>query len=350
MDRGLLEIVPRELNFTFEVKKQSSCSIQLANKSDHYVAFKVKTTSPKKYCVRPNTGIMHPKSICDFTVTMQAQKVAPADMQCKDKFLIQGTVVPYGMEAEAITPDLFVKGNGRYIEENKLRVFLVNPPQSPVYGGLKDEYESSALRTQVLRGVENLPPFHKVVSGEEHVKSFKDAEELKPAKDAVDLRQAKDIEFKIAEDAEEFKSAKDVKFKLAEDMEELKPAKVVDELKQTKDVELKLAKDMKELEVSQALEELKSAMTMEKLELTKDVEELKSRLTELAAKLSEAEATISTLRQERSTTVAEKETMHKQLIMLRRNKGVRREQAGFPFLFVCMVALIAMAIGYRLHY
>lgn len=342
--------MPRELKFTFEVKKQSSCSVQLANKSDHYVAFKVKTTSPKKYCVRPNTGIMHPKSICDFTVTMQAQRVAPPEMQCKDKFLIQGTVVPYGTEAEAITPDMFVKGNGRYIEENKLKVILVSPPQSPVYGNLRDEYEPSALRTQVLRGVENLPPLHKMVNGEEQLKSFKDAEELKPTKDTVELRQTKDVEFKLAEDMEEFKPVNDVKIKLAEDLEELKPAKVVDELKQTKNVELKLAKDVKALEVSRDLEEFKSAMTIEKLELTKDVEELKSRLTELAAKLSEAEATISTLRQERSTTAAERETMQKQLIMLRRKNGIRRDQVGFPFLFVCMVGLIAMAIGYRLHY
>ena len=27
----------------------------------------MKTTSPKKYCVRPNTGIVKPKTTCDFT-------------------------------------------------------------------------------------------------------------------------------------------------------------------------------------------------------------------------------------------------------------------------------------------
>ncbi|CAM8908459.1 unnamed protein product [Rhodiola kirilowii] len=67
MDTELLEIHPRELTFVFELKKQSSDSIQLFNNSDQYVAFKVKTTSPKKYCVRPNIGISKPKSTCDFT-------------------------------------------------------------------------------------------------------------------------------------------------------------------------------------------------------------------------------------------------------------------------------------------
>ncbi|CAA0839923.1 Vesicle-associated protein 2-1 [Striga hermonthica] len=54
MHTQIVEIQPRELKFLFEVKKQSSCAVHLANVTDQYVAFKVKTTSPKKYCVRPN--------------------------------------------------------------------------------------------------------------------------------------------------------------------------------------------------------------------------------------------------------------------------------------------------------
>ncbi|KAB5526926.1 hypothetical protein DKX38_020773 [Salix brachista] len=63
----LLNIHPTELKFPFELKKQSSCSMQLTNKSDKYVVFKVKTTNPKKYCVRPNTGVVMPGSTCRVT-------------------------------------------------------------------------------------------------------------------------------------------------------------------------------------------------------------------------------------------------------------------------------------------
>lgn len=31
------------------------------------INLQVKTTSPKKYCVRPNAGIIKPKGTCDFT-------------------------------------------------------------------------------------------------------------------------------------------------------------------------------------------------------------------------------------------------------------------------------------------
>lgn len=132
MTTDLLQIQPAELRFVFELKKQSSCLVQLENMLDQYIAFKVKTTSPKKYCVRPNIGIVKPNEKCDFTVTMQAQRTAPPDMQCKDKFLIQSTVVPFGTTEDDITSDMFAKDSGKYIEEKKLRVVLISPPSSPV--------------------------------------------------------------------------------------------------------------------------------------------------------------------------------------------------------------------------
>ncbi|KAF3631914.1 Vesicle-associated protein 1-4 [Capsicum annuum] len=143
----LLQIEPVELQFPFELKKQISCSMQLTNKSDDYVAFKVKTTNPKKYCVRPNTGIVMPHSASDVTVTMQAQKEAPPDMQCKDKFLLQSVVTSPGATAKDITPEMFYKESGNYVEDCKLKVVYV-PPQlpSPVREGSE---EGSSPRASV---------------------------------------------------------------------------------------------------------------------------------------------------------------------------------------------------------
>lgn len=41
-----------------------------------------------------------------FLVTMQAQKEAPPDMQCKDKFLLQAVVAPHGATVKDITADM----------------------------------------------------------------------------------------------------------------------------------------------------------------------------------------------------------------------------------------------------
>lgn len=39
-----------------------------------------------------------------YVVTMQALRAAPPDMQLKDKFLVQTTVVPYGTSDEELVP------------------------------------------------------------------------------------------------------------------------------------------------------------------------------------------------------------------------------------------------------
>ncbi|CAH9108384.1 unnamed protein product [Cuscuta epithymum] len=127
----LLRIEPVDLQFPFELKKQISCSMHLTNKTDNHVAFKVKTTNPKKYCVRPNTGILTPLAACDVIVTMQAQKEAPTDMQCKDKFLLQSVVVSPDTMAKDIIPEMFNKESGNHVDECKLRVVYATPPQPP---------------------------------------------------------------------------------------------------------------------------------------------------------------------------------------------------------------------------
>ncbi|XP_042451736.1 vesicle-associated protein 1-3-like [Zingiber officinale] len=173
---GLLKIYPSELKLPFEMKKQSSCSMQLTNKTDHYVAYKVKTTSPKKYSVRPNMGIVQPRSSVSITVTMQAQKEAPPDLQSKDKFLIQSVAADEGTTTKDITTEMFNKVPGKVVEEFKLRVIYIpaNPP-SPVpeeseEGGsphsfmLDNEVQSSTLLDAASRSLEEPSREHEVES------------------------------------------------------------------------------------------------------------------------------------------------------------------------------------------
>lgn len=143
--------------------------MQLTNKTDQYVAFKVKTTNPKKYCVRPNTGIVLPGSTCNVTVTMQAQREVPPDMQCKDKFLLQSVVAPNGATNKDITAEMFNKEEGKTVEEFKLRVIYIpaNPP-SPVPEGSE---EGSSPRASVLEnGNQNASMFDAVTRSAEEPK------------------------------------------------------------------------------------------------------------------------------------------------------------------------------------
>jgi len=134
----LISVYPEELTFLFELDKACYCNLKVVNNSEHHVAFKVKTTSPRKYFVRPNASIVQPWDSCTITITLQAQKEYPPDMQCKDKFLIQSTKVPASTDMDEIPPDTFNKEADKVIEEMKLKVVYTLPS-----GGSDDSSVSS---------------------------------------------------------------------------------------------------------------------------------------------------------------------------------------------------------------
>ncbi|KAM0888025.1 hypothetical protein ACQ4PT_028619 [Festuca glaucescens] len=146
--RELLGIDPGELRFAFELKKQISCSLHLTNRTDEYIAFKVKTTSPKKYCVRPNNGIVAPRSTFDVLVTMQAQREAPPDMQCRDKFLVQSAIVSQDIAPKDISGDMFTKGSGNVVDEARLKVVYAPPSQPASINEGSDQESLGSLSYQ----------------------------------------------------------------------------------------------------------------------------------------------------------------------------------------------------------
>ncbi|KAK7245717.1 hypothetical protein RIF29_40566 [Crotalaria pallida] len=281
----LLKIEPHELTFVFELNKQSSCLLHLSNTTPHYVAFKVKTTSPKKYIVNPNNGIIKPHITCDLTVTMQAQSTPlPVDFSCKDKFLIQSTIVPLGSTEDCISSDLFVKDNGKYVEEKKVRVVLNTQPSCPdpelcpEYRDLKHE---SSNRIYVLKDKDK-------VAEENGLETAKDIEEDRKDEDVfpgcnenvVDRKQESDsVQLNLAKDFEELKSKlsiMDSKLREAEEtIVKLNEEKLKDNLKAEGTIlklnEEKRKDNLEKYFLKQELE-LSSALTPEPLDGTNYVE------------------------------------------------------------------------------
>ncbi|KAK2456436.1 hypothetical protein P8452_03573 [Trifolium repens] len=436
----ILEIEPRELKFIFELKKQSSCSVKVTNITRHYVAFKVKTTSPKKYSVRPNVGVLAPKSTAEFIVTMQAQRVVPEDWVCKDKFLVQSTLVSDKTTDEDVTSNLFVKDGVRFIEENKLKVALISPPDSPelvpVNGNskngfdhekaqmhskdeiemqspepmvlkkpqhskvhdvkleedmeLKVEYDTGVLdvikdaeepreaglkvsrddKVNPMKGVEELKSQQKIgveVSNDLDAITVENPEELKPGKEA-EMKVSKDLGSIRVKNAEELKAGKEAEMvskdpdsirvkeaelKMSKDhlttvnnSETLKPEKER-ELKVSKDTVIKTVKNVEELKPEQEAES-RVSKGIEELKLLEAIEEMKLKLDGLESKLNESGVTISKLTEERRLSNQETKILQEKLADLI-NKSPRKVQVGFPLLYVCMVALICVVLGYRLH-
>lgn len=64
------------LNLTGPFTDVVTTNLKLRNPSDRKVCFKVKTTAPRRYCVRPNSGIIDP----GLTVTVSGSKPCPEFM------------------------------------------------------------------------------------------------------------------------------------------------------------------------------------------------------------------------------------------------------------------------------
>jgi len=117
-----VDIEPSELSFqrpfTFEVSQ----TLSLRNPNATPVAFKVKTTAPKQYCVRPNAGRIEPGQSFDVTVLLQAMKQEPpADAKCRDKFLVQSAPITGDKEFASIA-SVFDTTEKSSITERKIRV------------------------------------------------------------------------------------------------------------------------------------------------------------------------------------------------------------------------------------
>lgn len=269
-----LEIQPRELKFVVELGKQSKCTVRLTNRTDQYVAFKVKTTSPKKYCVRPNVGVLQPKEALEFVVIMQAQKTGLLDLTCKDKFLIQNTIVPAGTVDEDVTSEMFSKDGGRYVEESKLRVFLAPPPPSspeltPITSTLKQAEEhllSKTINNGDLKPMKTADEFImpktannedsepvKTTAAEHVVSKPTNNEKFKPMRTAVEHAISKAVnneEFKPVEIAVEHvapKALNNEEFKLVKTAVEHVVSKTMDngDLKPVKTAEVEPIQDVK---------------------------------------------------------------------------------------------------------
>lgn len=122
-----VDIDPLELNFRRPFTQEVSQILTIKNPHPHPVAFKVKTTAPKQYCVRPNAGRIEPGQDFDVTVLLQAMKVDPApDAKCRDKFLVQSVPITGDKEFTSIS-SVFETTEKSSMSERKIRVNWLQP-------------------------------------------------------------------------------------------------------------------------------------------------------------------------------------------------------------------------------
>lgn len=99
-----VELDPPELGFRRPFSHEVTQILKLTNNNSDPVAFKVKTTAPKQYCVRPNSGHIAPGKSVEVQVLLQAMKEdPPLDARCRDKFLVQSVAINGDQELDEST-------------------------------------------------------------------------------------------------------------------------------------------------------------------------------------------------------------------------------------------------------
>jgi vesicle-associated membrane protein-associated protein A len=86
---------PFELRFRGPFTDVNTSELKLKNPSGKRVCFKVKTTAPKRYCVRPNSGLIEPGKEVAVAVMLQPFEYDPNERN-KHKFMVQTMFAPDG--------------------------------------------------------------------------------------------------------------------------------------------------------------------------------------------------------------------------------------------------------------
>ncbi|KAL1302852.1 hypothetical protein AAFC00_003183 [Neodothiora populina] len=142
-----VELDPVELGFKRPFTHEVSQVLRLYNKNSDPVAFKVKTTAPKQYCVRPNSGRIEAGEDVEVQVLLQAMKEdPPLDAKCRDKFLVQSVAISAAQEVANVSQiwSHVEQSAKSSIQEKKIRVVFL-PADNGVNGGshVDDSYYHS---------------------------------------------------------------------------------------------------------------------------------------------------------------------------------------------------------------
>jgi len=144
MPEQILKIEPEhELKFKGPFTVPTTSLLKLANPSDKRVCFKIKTTAPKRYCVRPNAGILEPGQSISIAVVFQ-----PCELDSsanKHKFMVQSLYAPDGeVNMDAMWKDV----DGTKLMDTKLRCAFEMPVDAASQNDLNAVQEEKISRSK----------------------------------------------------------------------------------------------------------------------------------------------------------------------------------------------------------
>ncbi|KAM9439823.1 VAMP (vesicle-associated membrane protein)-associated protein A, like [Clarias gariepinus] len=117
---------PTDLKFKGPFTDVVTANLKLTNPSDKKVCFKVKTTAPRRYCVRPNSGTIDPGASINISVMLQPFDYDPNE-KSKHKFMVQTIFAP---AAVTDTETMWKDAKPDELMDSKLRCVFELPSEN----------------------------------------------------------------------------------------------------------------------------------------------------------------------------------------------------------------------------
>ncbi|CAI9571671.1 unnamed protein product [Staurois parvus] len=135
-----------ELKFKGPFTDVVTTNLKLMNPTDKNVCFKVKTTAPRRYCVRPNSGVIEAGSSINVSVMLQPFDYDPNE-KSKHKFMVQSIYAPSDIsDMEAV----WKEAKPEDLMDSKLRCLFELPSENekPHEGEINKTISSSVTKTE----------------------------------------------------------------------------------------------------------------------------------------------------------------------------------------------------------
>ncbi|KAL6489006.1 hypothetical protein MHYP_G00027470 [Metynnis hypsauchen] len=135
LEQVLILDPPSDLKFKGPFTDVVTTNLKLRNPSDRKVCFKVKTTAPRRYCVRPNSGIIEPGASVTISVMLQPFDYDPNE-KSKHKFMVQTIFAPPNInDLEAMWKD----AKPEDLMDSKLRCVFELPSENDKMSGVRSQ-------------------------------------------------------------------------------------------------------------------------------------------------------------------------------------------------------------------
>ncbi|KAM3838706.1 vesicle-associated membrane protein-associated protein A isoform 1-T1 [Vipera latastei] len=179
---------PTDLKFKGPFTDVVTTNLKLRNPSDRKICFKVKTTAPRRYCVRPNSGIIDPGTAVTVSVMLQPFDYDPNE-KSKHKFMVQTIFAPTNItDMEAVWKD----AKSEELMDSKLRCVFEMPNENDklVLSSSRSVYITPANRNFLQEPANNRQKIDMMEPGSE-VKHKMDQNEIETSKSAPILNTTK---------------------------------------------------------------------------------------------------------------------------------------------------------------